>query len=270
MSALASLEGAAVLVTGASSGIGAALAPLLAARGASVGIVARRAHRLDDVLAECEARAPGRGHRRWVVDLADPAAAARVAGEAWEAFDGLDAVVNNAARPLRRPVQRLDVATVDAVMRTNFLSPVALSLAVLPRMLGRDRGVICNVSSLGGRIGIPHEAAYVASKFALSGWTEAMAMDLWRTGVAVRLVSPGAVDTEIWDQPDNDPAAYDGPLEPPATVAEAICAALVGDGFETYVPDLKAVAEWKAGDIDAYLASAAAFAAPAASDEVRG
>ena len=100
-------------------------------------------------------------------------------------------------------------------MRTNYLSPVAMSLAVLPRMLERDHGVIVNVSSLGGRIGIAHEAAYVASKFALSGWSEAMAMDLWSTGVEVRLVTPGAIDTEIWDQPGNDPAPYDGPFEPP-------------------------------------------------------
>ena len=113
---------------------------------------------------------PGRGHRLWSVDLSDPDAAARVGLEAWDAFDGLDAVVNNAGRPMRRPVQQLDLATVDAVMRTNYLSPVARSsLAVLPRMLERDRGVIVNVSSLGGRIGIAHEAAYVASKFALVG-----------------------------------------------------------------------------------------------------
>jgi len=259
MSALTSLDGTRVLVTGASSGIGAALAPMLAGRGATVGLVARRADRLGTVLDECSAAGPGLGHRLWNVDLSEPDAAARVGVEAWDAFDGLDAVVNNAARPMRRPVQHLAVATVDAVMRTNFLSPVALSLAVLPRMLERDHGVIVNVSSLGGRIGIAHEAAYVASKFALSGWSEAMAMDLWSTGVEVRLVTPGAIDTEIWDQPDNDPAPYDGPLEPPATVAEAICTAMTSESFETYVPDMKAVAEFKTADIDSYLTSAVSF-----------
>ena len=181
--------------------------------------------------------------------------------EAWDAFGGLDAVVNNAGRPMRRPVQHLDVATVDAVMRTNFLSPVAISLAVLPRMLARDAGVIVNVSSLGGRLGIANEAAYSASKFALSGWSEAMAMDLWSTGVEVRLITPGAIATEIWDQPDNDPAPYDGPFEPASTVAEAICEALVSEGFERYVPDLKAVAEFKTSDIDTFMAGAVAFAA---------
>jgi short-subunit dehydrogenase len=122
------------------------------------------------------------------------------------------------------------------------------------------------VSSLGGRLGIANEAAYVASKFALSGWTEAMAVDLWSSPVAVRLITPGPIDTEIWDQPGNDAADYDGPLEPPTTVAEAICDALVSDTFETYVPDLKAVAEMKTADVDAFLAGLAAFANPSTSD----
>lgn len=269
MSPLATLDGARVLVTGASSGIGAALAPTLAARGATVAIVARRADRLDEVLAQCEASGPRTGHRRWAVDLSDPEAAAAVAVEAWDALGGLDVVVNNAARPMRRRVPALDIETVESVMRTNFLSPTAISLAVLPRMLAADRGVIVNVSSLGGRIGIAAEAAYVASKHALSGWTEAMALDLWATGVDVRLVTPGAIETEIWDQPGNDPAAYDGPLEPPATVAAAICDAIVTDGFERYVPDLKSVVELKTGDVDGFLASMAQFAAGATSQPER-
>ena len=262
MSSIATLAGARVLVTGASSGIGAALAPMLASRGATVGLVARRADRLDSVLTECRVAspAPARGHRSWSVDLSDPDAAAAVAVQAWDELGGLDVVVNNAGCPMRRSVRDLDTATVEAVMRTNFSSPVAISLAVLPRMLDRDRGVIVNVSSLGGRLGIANEAAYVASKFALSGWSEAMAMDLWSTGVDVRLVTPGPIDTEIWHQPGNEPAAYDGPLEPPSTAAEAICGAIVGDAFETYVPDLKSVTEFKTADIDAFLAAAAAFA----------
>ena len=85
-------------------------------------------------------------------------------------------------------------------------------------------------------------------------------MDLWSTGVEVRLITPGAIDTEIWDQPGNDPAPYDGPARaagrrwPPRSATRSI-----GDRFETYVPDLKAVAEFKTSDIDAYLASAVAF-----------
>ncbi|MGH9111250.1 MAG: SDR family NAD(P)-dependent oxidoreductase [Acidimicrobiales bacterium] len=256
-----SLEGAAVLVTGASSGIGAALAPLLAERGATVGLVARREDRLRAVLERCRVHADR--SRMWVVDLSDPAAAERVALEAWDAFDGLDVVVNNAAVPKRRPVLDLSVGEIEAVMRTNFVSPVRLTLAVLPRMVERDRGVIVNVSSLGGRLGIAREAAYCASKFALCGWTESLALDLWDSSVDIRLVIPGPIETEIWDQPDNDPPLYDGPKEPPETVAAAIVDAIEGDRFEIYAPDLKAVAEFKTADIDTFLAGAAQLGAGA-------
>jgi short-subunit dehydrogenase len=259
MSPLPALDGGNILVTGASSGIGAALGPRLAERGAHVGLVARRVDRLDEVVAECDRRGAAGSHRRWAVDLSDVDAAVAVAVEAWETFGHLDAIVNNAARPMRRSVRELDLGTIDEVMRTNFLSPVAMSLAVLPRMLDRDAGVIMNVSSLGGRLGIRNEAAYCASKFALSGWSESMAMDLWSTGVDVRLITPGAIDTEIWDQEGNDPAPYHGPLEPPDTVAAAICDALVSDAFETYTPDMKGVAEFKTSDIDTFMAGTVAF-----------
>lgn len=258
-SPLTTLEGTTVLVTGASSGIGAALAPELARRGATVGVVARREDRLAEVVAACEAVAPGQGHRLWAADLSDPEAAATLAVDAWDALGGLDVLVNNAGRPMRRQVTALDLDTVEAVMRTNYLSPVAMSLAVLPRMLERDRGVIVNVSSLGGRLGIFGEAAYSASKFALSGWSESMAMDLWDTGVAVRLVLPGAIQTEIWDQPGNDPSPYGGPWEPAEDVAAAICDSVLGDRLECWVPDMKPIAEFKTSDVDAFIESAVAF-----------
>jgi short-subunit dehydrogenase len=245
------VAGATVLVTGASSGIGAALAPMLAERGATVGLVARRPDRLAAVLEACRAHAPD--SRMWVCDLADPDDAAAVALEAWDAFGHLDVLVNNAAIPKRRMVQVLTPDEVDQTMRVNFTSPVRMTLALLPAMLERDAGVIVNVSSLGGRLGILQESAYCASKFALCGWSESIAADLWHTGVRVRLIVPGPIDTEIWDQPGNDPAHYEGPKEPPSVVAEAIVAAIEGDRFETYVPDLKAVVEFKTSDIDAFI-----------------
>src|SRR5690606_1485830 len=99
-------------------------------------------------------------------------------------------------------------------LRTNFLSPVRITTGLLPLMLERGAGTIVNVSSLGGRLGILNESAYSASKFALTGWTEALALDLWDTPIRVRLITPGAIDTEIWDQPGNDPPGFHGPLTP--------------------------------------------------------
>jgi short-subunit dehydrogenase len=246
-----SVGGAAVLVTGASSGIGAALARRLAERGATVGIVGRRADRLAEVLADCRAHSPG--SRSWVLDLADLDAAAGLALEAWDALDGIDVLVNNAATPKRRAADRLTPDDVEATMRINFFSPARMTLAVLPRMLERGRGTIVNVASMGGRVGIAHEAAYCASKFALSGWSESLAIDLWGSGVDVRLIQPGPVDTDIWDRPGEEQALYDGPLEPPELVADGIVAAIEGDTFEHYLPDLGDVVAFKTGDIDAYL-----------------
>jgi short-subunit dehydrogenase len=228
------IDGSTILVTGASSGIGAALAPMLAERGATVGIVARRRERLEEVLTRCIEHAPE--SRLWAADLSDLDAAVRVAREAAEAFGGLDCLVNNAAIPKRTPVPRLAPDVVDEVMRVNFTSPVRMTLALLPEWLERDAGCVVNVSSMGGRIGIAHEAAYCASKFALCGWSESMAIDLHDTGVEVKLVLPGPIETEIWDLPDNDPALYAGPFVPSEECAASIVDAIEGDGFEFYVP----------------------------------
>jgi short-subunit dehydrogenase len=252
-----SVAAATVLVTGASSGIGAATAVALAERGATVGLVARRAGRLDEVVQRCRDHVPG--CRRWAVDISDPDAAHRVIEAAWDAFGHLDVIVNNAAIPKRRPVTALSMAEVEQVLGTNFLAPARLTLSALPRMIAAGRGVIVNVSSLAGRLGVPNESAYSASKFALCGWSESLAIDLAGTGVDVRLVVPGAIDTEIWDRPDNDPPIYDGPKEPPESVAVAIVEAIEGDAFEVYVPDLRSIVELKTSDPDQYLAGAAAF-----------
>jgi len=253
------VDGSNILVTGASSGIGAALAPLLAERGATVGIVARRADRLAEVLEQCQEHTAG--SRLYAADLGDTDAAEALALQAWDDMGGLDVLVNNAAIPKRRQVQDISLDEVRETMAVNFESPVRMSLAVLPRMLERDRGVIVNVSSFGGRSGILGEAAYCASKFALCGWSESMALDLWHSGVDVRLILPGAIATEIWEQPGNDQPLYSGPFEPAETVAAGIIDAIEGDQFEHYLPDMKPIVEMKTSDIDGFMAATIDFAA---------
>jgi len=249
------VKGANVLVAGASSGIGEALAYTLTERGAIVGLVARRGDRLASVLARCQKYSPQ--SRMWVGDLGDLDWAQRVAIEAWNGFGHLDVLVNNAAVPKRRPVDQLTDADVEETMRINFLSPVRMTLAVLPLMLARRAGWIVNVASLGGRLGIIHEPAYCASKFALTGWSESMWMDLRDTGVEVRLIQPGPIDTDIWDRPGSEAPLYDGPKEPPSLVAEGIVGALESDRLEHYLPDLKWVVDAKQADVDGFLAGSA-------------
>ncbi|MCU1586786.1 MAG: short-chain dehydrogenase Adh 1, partial [Frankiales bacterium] len=217
------VAGARVLVTGASSGIGAATARALADAGATVGLIARRRDRLEQVQADCP------GSRVWVADLADLDGLAGLERDAEEALGGLDVLDNNAGTTKRRHVTALTPADVEDVMRVNYFSPVRLALAALPAMLARGSGVIVNVASLGGRIGIATESAYCASKFALAGWSEAAAIDLAGTGVAMRIVTPGAFESEIWEQPGSDAPFYDGPKAPPEECAQAVLRAIEGD-----------------------------------------
>lgn len=187
--------------------------------------------------------------RRWLVDFADLDAVDRLAAE----VGPVDLLVNNAGTPKRRAALDLTPAEVESTMAVNFFAPARLTLALLPGMLERGSGTVVNVGSVGGRVGIAHEAAYVASKFALTGWSEALAIDLHGTGVRVKLVQPGPVDTDIWDRPGEDPASYDGPLEPPDVVADGIVEALGTDRFEHFLPDLSGVVAFKNGDVDGWI-----------------
>ena len=196
----------------------------------------------------------------WVADLADTATAGQLVAAAWDALDGIDVLINNAAVPKRRVVTALDPDEVEAVMRVNFFAPMRMTLAVLPRMQERGTGLIVNVSSVGGRLGIIHETAYCASKFALCGWSEAMAVDLYGTGISVKLIEPGPVDTEIWDHPGSEEPLYQGLKVPADEVAEGVIDALGSENFEHYVPDMKAVVDAKNADLDAFIAGVAAMA----------
>jgi short-subunit dehydrogenase len=220
-----------------------------------VGLVARREKRLAEVLDECRRHAPDSS--MWVADLDDLERAEAVAHEAWHAFGHVDVLVNNAGIPKRRHVLETTFDEQEHVMRVNFYAPWRMTMALLPGMIERGSGCIVNVSSVAGRLGNAREAAYSASKFALCGWTEALAVDLWDTPVKVRLVNPGPIDTEIWDLPGEDEPIYDGDKVPPREVAEGIVTAVDSDRFEHYLPDMKGVIEFKTSDIDTFLSGMA-------------
>jgi short-subunit dehydrogenase len=252
------LSGRRVLVTGASSGIGAGLVEEFAARGAEVGMCARRADRLAEVSASCEAHG-GRVHR-WTIDLADPAQVDELAQRAVGEMGGVDILVNNAGIPKRRHVSELNAATVEQVTRINYLSPVQLTLALLPQMLERGDGRIVNLSSVAATLSSPGESAYSASKSALSVFSEAMAVDLWDRGIRVLVVYPGVVDTELFTLPDNDP--FTAPVEaiPVSELVGATFDALDRGLLEVYVPGyFKDFAIGKANNLEGFLAGTAEF-----------
>lgn len=247
-------DGSKILLTGASSGIGEALAPMLAARGATIGLVARRADRLEKTLERVRVHSPE--SRSWSVDLSDIAAAESIAQEAWDHFGSLDALINNAAMGKRKHLLDQSAAELDQVMNLNFFSPIRMAMIVLPLMVARGEGLVVNVGSPGGRFGIVHESAYCASKFAISGWSEAAAMDLAarETGVAIKLVLPGAIKTEIWEQQPGDlPGLFDGPWTTAQECATGILECLEGPGFEHYVPDMKDLVVGKTQDPDGFI-----------------
>src|SRR5436309_3152588 len=128
-------QGTTALVTGASSGIGASLARSLAKRGVTVGLVARRRERLEEVLADCQASTPE--SKFWAADLGDLELAERVALEAWDTFGHVDILVNNAGIPKRRHVTELTFDEVEEVMRVHFLSPTRRSPALPPQLADR-------------------------------------------------------------------------------------------------------------------------------------
>jgi NAD(P)-dependent dehydrogenase (short-subunit alcohol dehydrogenase family) len=253
-------SGKRVLVTGASSGIGAALAARLASLGATVGICARREAELSRTLDACRAHSPS--SHMWLCDMASEAEVDALADGVIAEFGGVDLLVNNAGIPRRKHVTELDYATVASVMRVNYLSAAQLTLRLLPGMLERGDGRIVNVSSIAAPLSSPGESSYDASKAALASFSEAMAMDLWFDGIKVMVVYPGVVDTPLFDIPDNDPLPATAPERIPVSeMVDAIVDGIRTDAVEVYAPAwFKDVVIGKAQNTAGFLAGAAEFA----------
>ncbi len=215
------LVGKVALVTGASSGIGAATAKALAREGVRVALLARREERLEEVADEIR-RLPSHA----LVCPADVthsaavrAAVERVLGQ-WKRIDIL---VNNAGRGLAAPLEATTPEELRALMEVNVVGVLTLTQAVLPGMLQHASGHIINISSVAGRRGISLRSAYNATKFALVGLSEALRMELSGTGVHVSTVYPIYTKTEFHDVElkKAEPKRY-GPVQTAEQVAQAI------------------------------------------------
>ncbi len=189
--------GGTAVVTGAASGIGAALAPLLAARGSDLVLVDRDAERLAGVAAAVRAAHPAVSVDTAVVDLADPVATQRVADELVAAHPGTTLLVNNAGVALGGRFDQVTLDEFDWVMEINFRSVVRLTKAFLPTLKAHPGSHVVNLSSLFGLMAPAGQAAYSSSKFAVRGFTEALRHELAEDGVGVTSVHPGGIRTRI-------------------------------------------------------------------------
>lgn len=215
------LNDARVLITGASRGLGRALAEQTAARGARVVLVARHAEPLEEVAAAI--RAAGGDAHALVADVGEPDAAARIAGAANAMVGAIDAVIHNASTlgpvPLR-PLSDTSDADFERALAVNLGGAFRLTRAVVGSMINRGRGLLVHVSSDAAVEAYPTWGAYGVSKAALDHLARVWAAELHGSGVRVLAVDPGEMDTEMHAaaDPDADPSS----LERPEVVAARI------------------------------------------------
>lgn len=183
------MQGRVAIVTGASSGIGLAVARQWVTRGGRVALVARTAKTLEAAVAELGAQVA----EAFPLDVTDLAALAGLPRRVVERFGGLDVLVNNAGLNHRGSIEKFEPAQLADVITTNLTAPVVLTRAALPFI--RTGGAVVQIASIAGMVPVPGEAAYSASKAGLRAFSKAVAYDLEKRGIHVGTVSPGPVDT---------------------------------------------------------------------------
>jgi short-subunit dehydrogenase len=247
------LSGAVALVTGGSSGIGAATARSLAAAGARVLIAGRDVQRLEAVSREtgglalpCDlAASPG------PADLADAAlraaGALRSPGGARDGAEGIDILVNNAGLGWAGPFADITAGKVAELVAVNLTAPMELTRLLMPGMIARGHGRVVFVSSIAGATGVRGEAVYSATKAGLGTFAESLAYELNGHDVRVSVIVPAVIDTPFFDRRGRPYGRRrPGPL-PAERVAQAIMSCLERDRDVAYVPRWMRVPAWLHG-----------------------
>lgn len=192
------IRGSRAIVTGASSGIGRALALELARQGASLVITARRAERLEELAQTIEAL--GQHAESVAGDITDPSLRQAVLQTAQHALGGLDILVNNAGVGATGRFEHASPDRLRRIMEVNFFALAEMTRLALPLLRHGRRPIIVNVSSILGHRGVPHSSEYCASKFAVQGFSEALRAELASYPIDVLVVSPGTTKTEFFDR----------------------------------------------------------------------
>lgn len=239
-------------ITGASSGIGAAMARALAAEGAHVILSGRNAAALADVAEEC-----AKGNATALVlpfEATDHPAGLAAAEQAWawaqERSGGIDILFNNAGISQRSLAVDTDYAVYEQIIAVDLLAPIALTQAVLGRMVARKTGRIAMVSSIAGKVGSPLRTAYSAAKFGLIGYANALRTEVTGEGLQVHVIAPGSVRTNVSRNALNADGSrrgisdkgIDGGMDPEVAAAQMLAEMaagkreiIVATGFEQYI-----------------------------------
>jgi short-subunit dehydrogenase len=212
------IQNSRAIVTGASSGIGRAIALELARQGGGVVIVARREERLRELAGEIGKL--GRPVELVVGDVADPATRQQALDAAQSALGGLDILVNNAGVGAMGLFQDASPERLRKLMGTNFFALVEMIRLALPLLKQGVRPIVVNVSSILGHRGVPYSSEYCASKFAVQGFSESIRAEFTKLGIDVLVVSPGTTETEFFDRVIERTAKPNWPEHKPVSAAE--------------------------------------------------
>jgi short-subunit dehydrogenase len=223
--------GATAFITGASRGIGAAVARAAAREGATVGLLARDEADLEAVLASCG----GKGAVA-VADVADPDSLAVAIGQLEAQVGPPDVLVANAGIGQYGAFADITAEEIERIVRVNVLGIAHAIRIVVPGMIERRRGHLVTVGSIAGRLASPFEAVYSATKFANVGLTEALVVELEPYGIGVSMVNPGPVATHFGEARGHPYDRHRPKAVPAEQVADAVIAAVRDGKHEQYVP----------------------------------
>ncbi|HUQ13936.1 MAG TPA: SDR family NAD(P)-dependent oxidoreductase [Novosphingobium sp.] len=226
-----SFDGQTIWITGASSGIGAALARAFAGQGAVLILSGRNQEALDAVAGQC-------GEALVLpFETTDYAALPGLAEKAWEWRGAIDGLVNNAGISQRSLAVDSSFAVYQRIVDVDLLAPIALTQAVLPRMAARGSGRLAFVSSIAGKVGVPLRTAYCAAKFGLAGYADALRAETAHLGLQVHTIYPGSIRTDVsrnaltadGSRRGQSDSVIDNGIDPDKAAADMLSAMLAGE-----------------------------------------
>jgi hypothetical protein len=232
-----------VVVTGASSGIGAASCIEFAKKGSNLALVSRRKTKLEELQ-----KTLNKYNIKTLIcscDVSQKSQVQKMSKEVLDTFGRIDVLVNNAGFAIYGTVSELTIEEIEAQMATNYFGMVYCTKYFLPKMLEQNSGHIVNVASVAASFGLPGIASYCASKFAMLGFSEGLKHELHRTKVGVTVVSPIMVRTNFFDHQSFESMPKYSPISLSAqTVAKAVVSAATSSRLEIIVPPVVRGAVW--------------------------